>query len=183
MPWEGSPAHVTVRRDGGKYRMWYGAWCGKSSDDQLLCYAESEDGFAWTRPELGLFEFQGSARNNICRRGPAAPRASTFVDPSAPPAERYKRIGNCTPCCPRTGSGYLPADCAASSHRERTRMELHLWVSDQKSRFGRHGYVRGATALQERFLCGRACYIRLGRSSSGRDRIAEKLRDGLRAQQ
>ena len=95
MPWEGNLAHATVRRDGGKYRMWYLSLCGKGIYDQFLCYAESEDGFEWTRPELGLFEFQGSARNNICRGGPRGARGSTFIDPSAPPAERYKRIGHC----------------------------------------------------------------------------------------
>ena len=37
MPWEGSLGAVTVFRDGGKYRMWYGTQCGKGKDDQLLC--------------------------------------------------------------------------------------------------------------------------------------------------
>ncbi len=31
--------------------------------------------------------------------------------------KKHPRAGNCTRCCPRTGSSYLPADCAASSHR------------------------------------------------------------------
>jgi hypothetical protein len=29
-------------------------------------YAESKDGLQWTRPELGLYEFRGDTRNNIC---------------------------------------------------------------------------------------------------------------------
>lgn len=95
MPWEGGLSHVTVFRDGGKYRMWYGTQCGKGINDQLLCYAESEEGLSWTRPELGLFEFNGSDRNNICRRGPGVRTGCTLIDPSAPPAERYKRIGHC----------------------------------------------------------------------------------------
>ncbi len=31
----------------------------------FLCYAESEDGIYWVKPELGLHEFRGSRRNNI----------------------------------------------------------------------------------------------------------------------
>ncbi len=31
-----------------------------------MCYAESKDGIHWTKPELGLVEFRGSRKNNIC---------------------------------------------------------------------------------------------------------------------
>ena len=31
----------------------------------FFCYAESDDGVHWRRPELGLVEFQGSKKNNI----------------------------------------------------------------------------------------------------------------------
>jgi len=34
-----------------------------------LCYAESDDGLEWRKPALGLVDFEGSARNNIIRRG------------------------------------------------------------------------------------------------------------------
>ena len=34
-------------------------------DEEVACYAESKDGIHWTRPELGLVEFEGSKRNNI----------------------------------------------------------------------------------------------------------------------
>ena len=30
-----------------------------------MCYAESEDGIRWTKPSLGVVEFQGSTDNNI----------------------------------------------------------------------------------------------------------------------
>ena len=35
-----------------------------------VCYAISEDGISWEKPELGLVEFQGSKANNIVLRGP-----------------------------------------------------------------------------------------------------------------
>jgi hypothetical protein len=31
-----------------------------------MCYAESDDGIHWTKPELGLVEFNGNTKNNIC---------------------------------------------------------------------------------------------------------------------
>ncbi len=61
-PWE--RAHIwvgTVLRDQptGKFRMWY----ADGSDREL--YAESDDGIAWRKPELGLVSHNGSTRNNI----------------------------------------------------------------------------------------------------------------------
>jgi hypothetical protein len=63
----------SVIRDGGKFRMWYlgmherqikrgnapGWW-------RPMCYAESADGIHWTKPPLGLVEFNGNTANNIC---------------------------------------------------------------------------------------------------------------------
>lgn len=31
-----------------------------------MCYAESTDGIAWTKPELGLVDLGGNKKNNIC---------------------------------------------------------------------------------------------------------------------
>ena len=43
----------------GKYIMHYFSYNG------YHCIAESENGFKWTKPELGLIEFEGSNKNNI----------------------------------------------------------------------------------------------------------------------
>ena len=95
-PWERQQiAHVTVRQDAGKYRMWYGARSGAPSTSQFMCYAESEDGFHWTKPELGLFEFEGSKKNNICLVGPHALRGSVFIDENPAGGDRYKKLGHC----------------------------------------------------------------------------------------
>jgi len=68
-PWEGNwSGLVTLFKDGDIYRMYYGAgdWpSGKPRRARLTCYAESNDGIHWTRPELGLVEFNGSKKNNI----------------------------------------------------------------------------------------------------------------------
>jgi len=58
-------------QDGDIYRMYYrgATWPGVGVPYQFyLCYAESDDGINWRRPELGLVEFDGSTRNNILLR-------------------------------------------------------------------------------------------------------------------
>lgn len=44
-----------------------------------LCYAESEDGIRWRKPELGLHEFRGSKNNNIFLTCPGTHFDSTSV--------------------------------------------------------------------------------------------------------
>ncbi|MEO2002859.1 MAG: hypothetical protein ABGY41_02020, partial [Candidatus Poribacteria bacterium] len=59
----------------------------------LTCYAESDDGLTWTKPDLGIFEFNGSADNNIVwdLHG-----ASVFRDDDEPdPRKRYQAVGFC----------------------------------------------------------------------------------------
>ena len=70
VPWEGnSTAHHTLFRDGDIYRMYYGGRHyepGKQLRHVLVCYAESQDGLRWTRPKLGLYEYEGSRDNPRC---------------------------------------------------------------------------------------------------------------------
>ena len=65
--------------------------------NQHVCYAESEDGFTWTKPTLRLFEFEGSRDNNVVLtpyhpypRNVHCP--GVFVDDHGDPAERYKMV-------------------------------------------------------------------------------------------
>lgn len=73
-PWEGSGSgYHSVFRDGPLYRMYYKAWhldvsggkLNSGSHPLYCCYAESDDGIHWRKPELGLVEFRGSKANNI----------------------------------------------------------------------------------------------------------------------
>jgi hypothetical protein len=72
-PWEGSGSgYHSIFKDGQKYRMYYKAHNiiaspGKYTQTHPLfcCYAESYDGIHWDKPNLGLYEFQGSKNNNI----------------------------------------------------------------------------------------------------------------------
>lgn len=45
----------------------------------FICYAESDDGVKWTKPELGLHEFRGSKNNNIVLVCPGTHFDSTSV--------------------------------------------------------------------------------------------------------
>jgi len=100
-PWEGNiSAYFTIFQDGPLYRMYYrGAHAkrvrGGSTHPEVACYAESKDGIHWTKPKLGLFEFNGSKRNNIVWRGVGTQNFTPFIDrnPDCPPAQRYKAVG------------------------------------------------------------------------------------------
>ena len=92
----------------GKFRMWYLASWAKGSDSDFwldekgwwrpMCYAESDDGIHWTKPDLGLVEYNGSRNNNICLiepEGSLVARVGDFLsvmhDPDDPdPSRRYK---------------------------------------------------------------------------------------------
>ncbi|WP_236974178.1 hypothetical protein [Membranihabitans maritimus] len=71
-PWEGSGSgYHSVFKDGDLYRMYYKSWQHRNSSDlsnfhPLYCaYAESKDGVNWNKPNLSLYEFNGSKNNNI----------------------------------------------------------------------------------------------------------------------
>lgn len=108
--WEGSTVdYHTVVKDGNLYRMWYRGtshW-GYAIEsmlnpaeavvpvhDEAMGYAESLDGVHWTKPSLGLYEFNGSTANNIFWKGKATDLVP-FLDgnPAAPPDQRYKAVG------------------------------------------------------------------------------------------
>lgn len=95
-PWEGdTSAYVTVFQDGHRFRMYYrGSAEARKEDSQVTCYAESTDGITFTKPNLGLFEFQGSKANNIVWKGKGTHNFTPFLDtnPNAKPEERYKAL-------------------------------------------------------------------------------------------
>lgn len=95
----------TVLKQDGIFRMWYlGMIETENKAGQApgwwrpMCYAESKDGITWTKPELGLVEFNGSTKNNVCLiEGEvfSMTRVNDFLsvlhEPDDPdPARRYK---------------------------------------------------------------------------------------------
>ncbi|APZ96526.1 hypothetical protein [Fuerstiella marisgermanici] len=110
---EGSPDHGhailygTVLHEAGKFRMWYlGMFEAKVESGQApgwwrpMCYAESDDGIHWTKPKLGLVDFNGNKQNNICQitsEVPSLAKVNDFLsvlhEPDAPdPQQRYKCV-------------------------------------------------------------------------------------------
>jgi len=95
-----------------KYRMYYGVSVlkyghrdnfGEVTDkagepDVRFCYAESEDGLHWVKPNLGLHEIAGNKDNNVIIPETDGNTLDNFfvykdVNPNCPREERYKGIG------------------------------------------------------------------------------------------
>jgi hypothetical protein len=99
-PWEGNTcAYYTVFQDGDLYRMYYrGAhWdeqARKLAHREVTCLAESKDGIHWTKPNLGLYEFDGSKENNIVWDGIGTHCFTPCKDqnPDCAPDARYKAV-------------------------------------------------------------------------------------------
>ncbi|OYZ31869.1 MAG: hypothetical protein B7X86_07585 [Sphingobacteriales bacterium 17-39-43] len=109
-PWEGnSSVYHSVFKDGEIYRMYYrGSQIDidsvakkiSGSHPIFFCYAESKDGINWVKPNLGLYEYKGSKKNNIILANTnfkdlqlkVGDNASFFKDenPNALPSEKYK---------------------------------------------------------------------------------------------
>jgi hypothetical protein len=96
-PWEGpDSAYFTILQDGPRFRLYYRGSGAKSdlSENQFTCYAESNDGVHFTRPNLGIVEFDGSKENNIILSGITSHNFAPFLDnnPAAKRDERYKAL-------------------------------------------------------------------------------------------
>lgn len=110
-PWEGGNCkYHSIFKDDGVYRMYYQGWeqdgVGVNKDGHRLVtgYAESEDGINWQKPNLGIYEFNGSRENNIIydNGGDVLDAAHNFVafkdsNPDRDPDAKYKAIGAIPP--------------------------------------------------------------------------------------
>ena len=85
-----------VMEDEGIFKMWAGGISAKTMKQDWktldvsipLGYATSKDGVHWTKPKLGLIEWEGSKENNICCRDPGY----VMIDPKGTKEERYKML-------------------------------------------------------------------------------------------
>lgn len=104
-PWEGNTcAYYSLFQDGDLYRMYYrgshyDVKTRKGTHPEVTCYAESKDGIHWTKPNLGLFEWDGSKDNNIVLMGLGTHCFVAFRDdnPDCKPEARYKGISRGRP--------------------------------------------------------------------------------------
>jgi len=70
-PWEVAIGYCTVYRDirTGLHQCWYQSYSGNRANDPtrrvVVCYATSNDGVVWEKPNLDLFDYNGDHNTNI----------------------------------------------------------------------------------------------------------------------
>lgn len=130
--WEAPyPDYVSVVKDGDLYRMWFRGRYGESGGGgptASVCYAASDDGISWSRPDLGLVEIQGSKDNNAIMTEQYSGNFSVFIDekPGVLASERYKAFAGGPPTAFVSGDGIhweKLRDEPVLSHGERWRTE------------------------------------------------------------
>lgn len=97
-PWEGQFSGVfTIIKDGNLLRAYYRGLPDVSKDHEVIgevvtCYAESDDGIHWRKPNLGIYEIRGTRENNVILTNDVI---CPFLDtnPEAKTDQRYKAIG------------------------------------------------------------------------------------------
>ena len=100
-PWEGPfSAYCTVINNGEKFQLYYRGLPTAGKDGSLAehtCYAESEDGINWVKPELGIFEVNSTKNNNVilANAAPVTHNFSPFFDTrkNVKPEQKYKALG------------------------------------------------------------------------------------------
>lgn len=114
-PWESGGVHYSsVIQDGDRFKMWYRADTGgdptsAADSESWICYAESLDGIAWTKPDLGIVKNIENGHNNILFPDKSSGiNPCVILDPSAGPGERYKMITRGSN--PTNVLGYVSAD-------------------------------------------------------------------------
>jgi len=103
-PWEGNTsAYYAILRADDRFRMYYRGShfdekAKQAAHPEFACCAESRDGLKWEKPEWGLFEFNGSKRNNIIWTGAGTHNFTPFKDghPACAPDARYKALAGGT---------------------------------------------------------------------------------------
>ena len=104
-PWEGDGCnYYSIVKLAEGYRMYYFGWrmynedCTSHSTKKIyVCALESADGIHWTRPDYGIYEFEGSTHNNILMQAwdsekGAMDNFTVFIDenPACPPEQKFK---------------------------------------------------------------------------------------------
>ena len=106
--WEGEHCcYGQIIFDGEKYRLYYrgcgangGVWQKQNGEHGVWCVAYSYDGKTFIKPDLELFEYNGSRHNNIIMKwdGGFIDNFSVFLDtnPDCPPDKKYKALSGYT---------------------------------------------------------------------------------------
>lgn len=98
-----SSQYCTVVFDSEKkrYRMWYGGWDSSNVEKYeeangkykfRPCYAESDDGKNWEKPNLGIAEHKGSTKNNYLAYRSLHPKSVLLDEQEQDPRKRFKSV-------------------------------------------------------------------------------------------
>ena len=157
-PWEGKTgAYTTIIKDGGTYRMYRrgGMSDFDGSPKEVTIYAESKDGMVWTKPNLDLYEINGSKENNVILAGdpPFSHNFSPFLDANkdAPQEQRYKALAG------TLDSGLVAFVSADGIHWKKMQSEPVLKGTPGEFFFDSQNVSFWSTA-EERYVC----YFRIG---------------------
>lgn len=93
-PWEGHALILfgSILPDpAGGFRMYHASWGGPAFDARVLM-AHSDDGRNWTKPSLGVTEFQGSTSNNIVLMPPHPTDGPSVIHESSDPQHPWKML-------------------------------------------------------------------------------------------
>jgi hypothetical protein len=90
-PWEAQGITISQMLPtlDGKIMAW--GTCVGEDGRERNCHLESTDGVNWSRPRLGLVDYNGNRETNLT---PGGPNGHVFIDPTAPPEERFKSASN-----------------------------------------------------------------------------------------
>ena len=135
-PWDAHSiaGYSTVLEHQGKCLMWYDAISNLPSETnhyRSICYAESEDGLTWTRPDVNLFEWEGIKQNNIVMPGC---NGGIMVDPNGPDEHRFKGL-----ILVKENAVWPQSKGAiCGQYGDKWRLELYLCTSPDGIRWTRH---------------------------------------------
>ncbi|MBN1352033.1 hypothetical protein JXJ21_21710 [candidate division KSB1 bacterium] len=121
--------YCTVIKDGDLYRFYYRdikkKYIGERYDGspgEYTCYAESRDGITWSKPNLGLFEIEGSRDNNaiLADAAPCSHNFSPFIDikPGVREDQRFKALAGV-----HQGGGLVAFSSPDGIHWQKMRIE------------------------------------------------------------
>lgn len=103
-PWEKAGiGYINVIKTDSIWQLWYEAYddfsyySGRTDYNGYFCYATSNDGLNWSKPNVKLVSYKNELNNNILISNNGIKNSgihgvTVFIDSLAPPSERYKMV-------------------------------------------------------------------------------------------